>query len=71
MDETSVEFNKRMRKVASEWQSKNLTNFTVKIQPFLENLIIPSKLGLEFLSKLDCFHPSRLADAGFAVGLPS
>ena len=40
MDVTSVEFNKRIYKVASEWQAKGLSDFTVKVQPFLENNIL-------------------------------
>jgi len=69
MDATADEFTKRMYIIAKEWDDKRLTNFTVKVQPFLTNLTIPLDMGLLFLSQLDCFHPSTLANQAFAVGL--
>eukprot|EP01102_Stenamoeba_stenopodia_P015067 TRINITY_DN5093_c0_g1_i1.p1 TRINITY_DN5093_c0_g1~~TRINITY_DN5093_c0_g1_i1.p1 ORF type:complete len:381 (-),score=87.81 TRINITY_DN5093_c0_g1_i1:96-1238(-) len=69
MDMTSMAFNERIYKVAEEWQAKNIPTFTVKVQPFTQNLTIPADLGLDFLSRLDCFHPSAYADAAFAIGL--
>jgi len=69
MDLTTLEFTKRMYIVAKEWEDKKLTNFTVKIQPFLTNLTIPLDLGTLFLSQLDCFHPSTLANGAFTIGL--
>jgi len=66
MDLTTVAFNQRIYKVAAAWQAKNLTEFNVVVQPFTENLVIP---GIEFLSGLDCFHPSTDADIGMAISL--
>jgi len=66
MDERAVEFRQRAYKVAERWQSKNLPDFTVKIQPCIKDLTVPSEI---YLSDLDCFHPGALADAGFAIGL--
>jgi len=68
MDNTTVQYNERIVKVAKEWQEKNLTEFTVKVQPFVQNLNIPLSYGLHFLSELDCFHPSWRADDAWAVG---
>ena len=45
---------------------KNLQDFAVVIQPFTENMLIND---INYLSKLDTFHPSLLANEGFAVGL--
>jgi len=69
LDIFGVEYNKRIRKVAAEWQAKNLPEYTVKVQPFLENMIVPKDVGTLGVSELDCFHPSALADAGWAIGL--
>jgi len=69
MDLTQQEFTKRMYKIAKEWDDKKLTNFTVKVQPFLSNLTIPKEMGLLFLSELDCFHPSTLSNEAFTIGL--
>lgn len=69
MDNTSMAFNQKIYQVAEEWQARNLSTFTVKVQPFLQNLSIPLEYGLDFLSRLDCFHPSWEADAAFAIGM--
>jgi len=68
MDEYAVEYNKRIYKVAADWKAKNLTEMAVKVQPFLENMRIPKNVGTWGVSELDCFHPSALADAGWAIG---
>jgi len=69
MDIHGTHFNERMFKVAAEWQAKNLANFTVVVQPFTQNMVIPPSFGIYFLSELDCFHPSFLADAAWAISL--
>jgi hypothetical protein len=56
MDLRSVEFNQQIYAVAERWQAKKLPEFTVKVQPFTQNLIIPPEYGLDFLSELDCFQ---------------
>ncbi|KJE88650.1 hypothetical protein CAOG_000259 [Capsaspora owczarzaki ATCC 30864] len=66
MDVRTVEFNRRINLVASRWQAKQLLEFNVKVQPFAQNMRIPS---LSYLSELDCFHPHAYADAAFAIGL--
>lgn len=30
---------------------------------------IPPEIGLDFLSKLDCFHPSSMANTAWSIGL--
>ncbi|KAJ3101686.1 hypothetical protein HDU96_009905 [Phlyctochytrium bullatum] len=55
MDAYAVEYNKRVEKVAAEFQSKD---FVVNVQPAMSNLVINS---LDYLSRLDCFHPNRCA----------
>jgi len=66
MDLTAIEFNKRLYTIAADWQAKNISDFNVVIQPFLQNLVIP---GLDFVSELDCFHPSADANLAMSVGL--
>jgi len=50
-------------------KKKNLPEFTVKVQPFTQNLVIPEGLGLDFLSELDCFHPNGFANLAWSIGL--
>jgi hypothetical protein len=69
MDDHSVWFNQGIRNVAKKWQAKNLKEFNVVAQPFIENLSIPPEIGLDFLSKLDCFHPSSMANTAWSIGL--
>eukprot|EP01114_Cavostelium_apophysatum_P007810 TRINITY_DN19995_c0_g1_i1.p1 TRINITY_DN19995_c0_g1~~TRINITY_DN19995_c0_g1_i1.p1 ORF type:complete len:383 (-),score=50.59 TRINITY_DN19995_c0_g1_i1:81-1229(-) len=68
MDEHSVYYNERIENVAQNWQNKNLGTFTVKVQPFLRDMMIPDIVGLSALSSLDCFHPSWFADAVWSIG---
>jgi len=69
MDETATEFNQRIYKVVNEWIAKDLPEFTVRVQPFIQDLVIPLDIGVYFVSELDCFHPSIYADQAFAIGL--
>lgn len=66
MDAHSVAFNEQIYAVAQKYASMNSPNFTVSVQPFTENMLIAD---LTELSELDCFHPSLMANEGFAVGL--
>jgi len=66
MDLHSVAFNQQIYAVAAKWAGLNSPTFTVSVQPFTENMLISSQSDL---SELDCFHPSLLANEGFAVGL--
>eukprot|EP00026_Physarum_polycephalum_P010495 Phypoly_transcript_10659.p1 GENE.Phypoly_transcript_10659~~Phypoly_transcript_10659.p1 ORF type:complete len:385 (+),score=42.90 Phypoly_transcript_10659:53-1156(+) len=68
MDITGVAFNQKIYELEAQWAAKNLSTFAVRVQPFLQNLPI-AKAGVDFLSKLDCFHPSGEANAAMAIGL--
>jgi len=68
MDIFGAEYNKRMYKIEADWTAKNLSDFAVVVQPCLEKLPIKQG-GVEFLSALDCFHPSADADTAFSIGL--
>ena len=59
MDKTGKEFNQVIYNVAAKWQAKNMANFTVKVQPFPQDLIIPN---INYISEFDCFHPSAISD---------
>lgn len=64
--ETNLEYNKRIRKIAADWKAQNLTDFRVQVQPALEEMIL---LGREYVSELDCLHPSYLAHAAWSIAL--
>jgi len=67
MDLYATEYNRRIYKVVAEWEAKKLPGMAVKIQPFFENMSTPKSVGTMGVSELDCFHPSALADAGWAL----
>jgi len=71
LDENVHFVNKRMRKFAADWQAKlqqmGRTDIAVVAQPFLEG--VGPQLDWQFLSKLDCFHPSAVAHEDLAIGL--
>jgi hypothetical protein len=56
MDLFALEYNKRILSLAAKWQAYNYSHFTVRVQPFIQNLKV---LGLEFISEFDCFHVSH------------
>jgi len=64
LDEVLQAYNGRLWKIRKDWQSKNLTEFAVVIQPFTIGLKIPD---FSYLSDLDCFHPSLLANQKNAI----
>ncbi len=66
MDARAAVFREIVFDAAAKWSSLNNPNFTVVAQPFTANLTIPS---LSFISEMDCFHPSALANQGMSVGL--
>ncbi|KAJ3104299.1 hypothetical protein HDU97_009375 [Phlyctochytrium planicorne] len=55
MDSYTVQYNQRISKVAAEF---NFSDFVVNVQPAVSNLVINS---LNFLAKIDCFHPNQCA----------
>ena len=59
-------YNQKMRGVADRWNAKALPDFAVALQPVLFNLTLP---GMEYLSHVDCFHPSKLANEKLSIAL--
>lgn len=68
MDELAIEYNKRTFKVAEEFYKLNDPNFTVVVQPAVDSFRI-GDYSQNFLSDVDCFHPSLCAHQGFAYAL--
>lgn len=66
MDLYTIQYNERITALAEKWNSYNYDGFYVAVQPFLQNQIVDS---VNYVSKLDCFHPSPIANAAFAIGL--
>jgi len=64
MDEMSAAYNARTALVVSQLQRTD--DFAVVIQPCFRNGHIPN---IEWLSTLDCFHPSLVAHNGMATAL--
>lgn len=70
MDEHSVAFNQISEKVVAEFAAENTgsTTFTAVVQPGIQDMYF-ANWGEEFLSDLDCFHPSTCTDGGMAYAL--
>jgi len=68
MDALTVQYNQRTAKVATEFQQKNDANFTVVVQPGLDGCAFGS-WGEDFLSDVDCFHPSLCTDQAMAIAI--
>eukprot|EP01089_Gocevia_fonbrunei_P016048 TRINITY_DN4888_c0_g1_i1.p1 TRINITY_DN4888_c0_g1~~TRINITY_DN4888_c0_g1_i1.p1 ORF type:complete len:357 (-),score=49.77 TRINITY_DN4888_c0_g1_i1:4-1074(-) len=64
LDSVVQAYASRLAKLEKEWKAKNLSDFIVQIQPFSQNLVIPN---INYLSTLDCFHPSLLAHQQLAI----
>jgi len=60
MDTIGQQYNERLRKVAADYKSRNYTDFAVVDQPAGRDTAI-SQFPTDFLSTLDCFHPSLTA----------
>jgi len=68
IDSRMTQFNARAAQVASYYQRKAYDNFAVVIQPFATNTHI-SDLPTSFISRVDCFHPSKPGQEAMAVAL--
>jgi len=68
IDSYMTQFNQRAVKVATYYQRKAYDTFAVVVQPFATNTDI-SELPSRFLSRLDCFHPSRPGQEAMAIAL--
>ena len=70
MDQQAQRFNEITRKVAKQFEGLNDPQFTVVAQPGIENLYFADLPTAEdFLSDVDCFHPSLCADQAISVAL--
>jgi len=71
MDENVHTMNTELHKIAAKWQQKfadqGRSDVAIEVQPFQEGL--GDTLDFEFLSDLDCFHPSHHAHQSLAIGL--
>lgn len=68
MDELAMEMNVRTYKVVAEIQALQDPYFTAVVQPGVDSMRIGT-LTENFLSDVDCFHPSYCAHQGFALAL--
>lgn len=68
IDSLLTQFNARAAKIAAYYQRKAYDTFAVVVQPFATNTYI-SELPTRFLSRLDCFHPSKSGQEAMAVAL--
>jgi len=64
LDSVITEYRSRIISISDFWRAKNLPEFNVIYQPFTIGLKIPS---LDYLSTLDCFHPSLYAHQKVAI----
>jgi len=65
MDIHGTAYNGIMNNLATEFSNQKNPGFTVVVQPALTGVNI-SEFGENYLSKLDCFHPSVYANQAFA-----
>jgi phospholipase B1 len=68
IDAHLTQFNQRAVNVAAYYQRKAYDNFAVVVQPFSVDTHI-SDLPTRFISRLDCFHPSKSGQEAMAVAL--
>ncbi|KAI8854262.1 hypothetical protein BC829DRAFT_380727 [Chytridium lagenaria] len=61
MDELAAHYVERAKKVAAEMNALRDPNFAVAFDPGFAGINIAKGTADEFLSQLDCFHPSKTA----------
>ena len=57
LDNLATQYNERIVEIASFYSQKHYSDFAVVVQPFLSNAQA-ANFTIDFLSNLDCFHPS-------------
>jgi phospholipase B1 len=78
LDTSVTLMGQQVMQIARNWQAKKYTDFNVIYQPFsyysillasiqLTDLVKLLELPINFLSDLDCFHPSLLAHQQMAI----
>jgi phospholipase B1 len=65
MDIAGKHYNAKMYELATEWTGR-FSDFAVVVQPGNIDFVVPS---IEFVSTLDCFHPSLYTHELLGVGL--
>ena len=65
MDEAAVAYNQRLEKVVNEFSQNRSDEFAAVIQPAFRDGLAKN-LPTDFVSSLDCFHPSLLAHQAMA-----
>jgi len=68
IDAKIADFNFRATNVAAYYQRKAYDNFAVVVQPFGANTHV-SELPSNFISDVDCFHPSSKGQEALAIAL--
>jgi len=68
VDAIAQQYNQRIFKIQDLYRSKNFTDFAVVAHPFMYRTNLDT-FPLDFLSTLDCFHPSLFAHENLAVAL--
>lgn len=68
VDVITQQVNEGIENIAAMYQAKNYSDFAVIVQPFGKHTNV-SALPLEFISTLDCFHPSQIAHQALATAL--
>jgi len=67
MDDYAVAYTQISYDLAAKYDAKNNTGFTVVVQPGLTGInLMNFPEPLDYLSDLDCFHPSLCANEAFA-----
>ena len=66
MDLHNVMYTRAIHNIAADYAAKNYSDFAVVVQPCFQDLPV---LALEYLSGVDCFHPSHVAHAAMGIGL--
>jgi phospholipase B1 len=65
MDELTVEYNKKLLKIATEYKQMNSSSFMVIVDPAASGFALKN-VTIDYLSNTDCFHPSKKAHELFA-----
>ncbi|KAK9766006.1 hypothetical protein K7432_005237 [Basidiobolus ranarum] len=66
MDNRAAAFNERLYKIYQDYKSQQSDTFALTLHPLDIDL---ASLPIDYLSNIDCFHPSRKAHAYIAKGL--
>jgi len=68
VDEVTQLYNQRIYKIDSYYKAQQYKDFAVVVQPFFSKTKA-SEFPIDFLSNIDCFHPSLFAHETMAIAL--